>query len=117
MANPKIVEYIKTNSDAGFSLDDIKQKLLDSDMSQEDVDEAVKEAGVEEKKEEEIKQPSEEAKKTAEKEEKEKPEEKKPEPGKEMPQKKQSSFKWYIIAIPLLLLLIMWAIFYFLLRS
>ena len=50
MANPQIVEYIKNTVSGGFSLEDVKAKLLESGMSQQDIDDAVKEAGVGESK-------------------------------------------------------------------
>jgi ribosomal protein L12E/L44/L45/RPP1/RPP2 len=111
MVNQQIVEYIKSNVSSGYSLEDVKSKILESGISQADLDEAVKAAGVDSS---EVKQPSEEAA------EQEQPAQEAAEqqPAMQPPAEKQeSTFKWWVIAIPLIVLILMWAIFYFYLRA
>jgi len=114
MVDQQIIDYIKTNVSGGYPLEDIKKKILDSGVSQTDLDEAVKEAGVEGG----VSQPSEEAAK----EEKPTEEAKAGEPAQQTAaqppaEKQESTFKWWVIVIPLLVLILMWAIFYFMLRG
>lgn len=41
MVDPKIVEYFKTNMAAGYSAEQIKQKVVESGVSESDANEAI----------------------------------------------------------------------------